>query len=44
MSISSAHERKKGAAKILVGRAATTPITLSEGSMTGLALIRMFVG
>jgi hypothetical protein len=44
MSISSAHERKKGAAKAFVDRAATTPITLSERSMTGLALIRMFVG
>src|SRR5438034_11381441 len=44
MSISSAHERKKGAAKILVDRAATTPITLSERSMIGLSLIRIFVG
>ena len=44
MSISSARERKKGAAKTLVDRAATTPITLSERSMTGLALIRIFVG
>jgi thiosulfate dehydrogenase (quinone) large subunit len=44
MSISSAHERKKGAAKAFVDHAATTPITLSERSMTGLALIRIFVG
>jgi hypothetical protein len=44
MSISSAHERKKGAAKALVDQAVTTPITLSERSMTGLALIRIFVG
>src|SRR5713226_9791243 len=45
MSISSsARERKKGAAKAFVDRAATTPITLSERSMTGLALIRIFVG
>jgi thiosulfate dehydrogenase (quinone) large subunit len=44
MSISSARERKKGAAKAFVDRAVTTPITLSERSMTGLALIRIFVG
>ena len=44
MSISSAHERKKGAAKAFVDHAATTPITLSERSMTGLALICIFVG
>jgi hypothetical protein len=44
MSISSARERDKGAAKAFVDRAATPPITLSERSMTGLALIRIFVG
>jgi len=45
MSISSsACERNKLAAKAIVDRAATTPITLSERSMIGLALLRMFVG
>ncbi len=44
MRISSAREREKGAANTLVDRAATIPITLSERSMTGLALIRIFVG
>ena len=39
---SSVHGHKKVAASEV--RAATPPITLSERSMTGLALIRIFVG
>jgi thiosulfate dehydrogenase (quinone) large subunit len=46
MSIfSSAHNQKASAASASRERAATTaPITLSERSITGLALIRIFVG
>src|SRR6266849_742092 len=46
MSIfSSAHNQKASAASASRERAATTaPITLSERSVTGLALIRIFVG
>ncbi len=46
MSISASARDRKGVAvtEAKESSAATTPITLSERSMTGLALIRMFVG
>ena len=41
---SSAKDRKQSAVTSAKERSTTTPITLSERSITGLALLRMFVG